>query len=189
MPYEHTNEPTMDRQNMRYRDDNVGQAGPDSAPSEVVPAHPGPSLERYEFVRGLFEELEGQLNRHLALVAEMSRLQGRIEIGERALMAIRDHVLSALESTLDEHVLGDWQEIISQVRFIGVRLGVACTDLLMEHGSLTTEELHTHLNGGQFRFRSGTPLREINAALIRNARARKEDDRWFYVPPDEAAVA
>lgn len=156
---------------------------------DVVPSRPGPSLERQEFVHGLFEELNGQLEHHLELVGELSRIQGRLEVGERALTATRDYLLAALESTADEHVPGDWREILDQVRFVGVRLGVACADLLEEHGPLTTEELHAHLNSGQFRFRSSTPLREIHGALIRNSRARKEDERWHYVPPEEEAMA
>ena len=189
MPKSHDNAGTVEGQDVRLDEVNVNRPVKDAFPPDIVPAHPVPSLERHEFVRGLFEELEAQLHRHLAIVAELSRLQGRVEVGERALMATRDHLLSALESTLDEHVPEDWQEVIGRVRFIGVRLGVACTDLLREHESLTTEGLHSYLNNGQFRFRSGTPLREINAALIRNARAVRDGDRWSYVQPEEAAVA
>ena len=156
---------------------------------DYIPPRPAPSLERQEFVEGLFEELHQQLHQHKQRVAEVSRLRGRIEVGERALIAAREHLLAVLESTADEHVPDGWPEVLAEVRFVGVRLGVACADLLEEHGPLTTEELHAHLNSGQFRFRSSTPLREIHGALIRNSRARKDDDRWHYVPPEEEAVA
>lgn len=46
-------------------------------------------------------------------------------------------------------------------------------ELLQEQSPLSTEQLRDQLDLGQFRFRSGTPLREVNAALIRNARVTR----------------
>lgn len=178
----------LGREGTMGQEDNLRGENVSTLPT-AEPRPTQPSLERYEFVTGLFEELHEQLTRHLTHVKDLSRAQGRIEVGERALVATRDYLLSILETTADEHVPEDWRDILDQVQFIGVRLGVACTDLIERHGPLTIEELHARLNDGQFRFRTSTPLREINAALIRNSRARKEGERWVYVRPTEDAVA
>ena len=181
---------TLNGEDMRSAETNDQQPVQEAMIPEMVSAHRVlPSLERQEFIQGLFEELDGQLHRHLAAVAQLSRLQGRIDVSERALVATRDHLLSALESTVEESVPEGWQEVLDRVRFIGARIGVACAYLLERHGPLTMAELHARLNDGQFRFRTSTPLREINAALIRNSRARKDGEQWSYVPPEEEAVA
>jgi hypothetical protein len=147
--------------------------------------HPyeGPSMERIAFVGGLFTELQHQLHRHLSLVDQMVRLDAQISITERNLAATRDHLLASMEST-DEEVPEDWKEVLNQVRFVGARLGDACIEVLREYGRpMTLKEIEIGLNKGQFRFRSGSPLREINAALLRQPRTlvRKNEDTWEFV--------
>jgi hypothetical protein len=83
----------------------------------------------------------------------------------------------------------DFEELMHSVRYIGVRIGTACVDALRELGRATTEELETHLNNGGFRFRSGTPLREINAALMRHPLARRDEEKWVYAGEDDEAPA
>ncbi len=139
------------------------------------------TLERRGFVDGLFMELHSQLHHHIELVEQMATLQARIEITERNLALTRDHLLVVL-SRSDDAVPPNWQTVLAQVRFVGVRLGDACLEVLKEHPTLTTQELLDALNRGQFRFRTGAPLREINAALLRHPRIKRVDDRWYFEP-------
>ena len=141
-----------------------------------------PSVERQGFVAGLFDALREQLDRHLTLVRQLATLQGKVQVSERNLALTRDHLQALLEDTADEMVPEGWEDVLSRVRFVGVRLGSACLALLREHDALSTEELEIKLNEGQFRFNTGTPLREINAALLRQRHVVRIDDRWHYRP-------
>jgi hypothetical protein len=147
-----------------------------------APKHP-PTAERRAFVHGLFNELSAQMKRYLQVGTQMAELQGQMMIVERNLQLTRDLLQSELSQT-DEEVPHDWQKVLRKVRFVGARLGDACVEILREYNSLTTQEILDHLNLGQFRFRTGTPLREVNAALLRQSNVHKESDRWTYVAPD-----
>jgi hypothetical protein len=161
---------------------------------EHVHNHPGqlpllkdvhaPAVERMGFVEGLFQELKHQLGRHLDVVSQLALLQGRVEITERTLALTRDHLMDALGQT-DEDVPQDWQEVLNEVRFVGVRLGDACVGILRRRETLTTQEIADELNKGQFRFRTNTPLKEVTAALLRQPRVKRQDDRWVYLPRDD----
>lgn len=143
------------------------------------------SLERKAFVEGLFNEMNEQYQRYLALVGQMADLQARMTVSERSLALTRDH-LNALLSETDEELPPNWRTTLNRIRFVGLRLGDACLKVLREHKTITTDAMMNELNGGQFRFRTGSPLREINAALLRHPRVRRVGDRWIYKSKKEA---
>ena len=142
-----------------------------------------PSLERRAFVQGLFNELDDQLHRYLQLNGQLLDLQARMTIVERNLRLTREHLKIVLSRT-DEEVPANWQETLQRVRFVGARQGDACVQVLREKGvPLTIGQIIDELNNGQFRFRTGTPLREVNAALLRQPNVKREDDHWVYEGP------
>jgi hypothetical protein len=143
-----------------------------------------PTLERQAFLDGLFQELDGQLHRYLELVGQLATLQARLDIIEHSLQVTRDHVRDVLRRSVDE-VPPNWQQTLARVRFVGVRLGDACVEILRKRESLTAQDILNELNSGQFRFRTGSPLREITAALLRQPRVKRREDRWVYVPEAE----
>ena len=149
--------------------------------------------ERVSFVNGLLSELEDQMHRYLDLVSEEKSLQAKITLCERNLQATRDFIESQLQNT-DEDVPWNWEKQLSQVRFVAVRIGDACIEVLREASAngedgLTTDEILQRLNDGQFRFRTGYPLREIHAALIRNGRVERDQDTWRIKLGSGARVA
>jgi len=152
----------------------------------LVENHPG-TVERRAFVQGLFSELNEQVAHYVAVVAQLADAQGRMVLAERNLRLTREH-LKAILSRTDEDVPPDWQKVLRQVRFVGARPGDAIVEVLRDHGSLTTREMLDELNRGQFRFRTGSPLREINAAMLRQASVRRENDRWIYEGPAAETV-
>ncbi len=140
---------------------------------------PSLTLERVGFVTGLFEELDHARSYYLQLTQRMSELQGRMDVAERNLCVTRDYLMRQLSQT-DEDVPKGWQKLLNEIRFVGVRLGDACLKLLRENRRMTTEQLLSGLNDGQFRFRTGYPLREIHAALLRQPRVDRVRDEWVY---------
>ena len=139
------------------------------------------TLERRAFVDSLVGELDAQLRRHLGLVKEEIALQAKIMITEKNLAATRDHLYTMFENT-DEEVPKDWKKVLAKVEFIGMRLGDACIAVLKRKSPIATEGLLEELNGGQFRFRTGHPLREIHAALMRHPDVKRDlrTDTWIY---------
>lgn len=147
-------------------------------------AHRLPSAERIAFVDGLLRELAVLSGEHLERVQEMADLQARLDIGERNLIATRDYVNTVLSNT-KEDVPNDWRELIASLEFLGMRLGDAALEVLRRSKHpLTPEEIESDLNDGQFRFRTGSPRREIHGALLRQPLVRRnDDDTWEYVEP------
>ena len=141
------------------------------------------SNERVSYVDGLLAELEKQTHRYLDLVSEEQELQAKITICERNLQTTRDFIQSQLENTVEAVPMG-WKDHLNTVRFVGMRIGDACVRVLKESAEtdsergLSTEGILHLLNDGQFRFRTGYPLREIHAALVRNNRVEREGDLW-----------
>ncbi len=141
-----------------------------------------PTLERRAFVEGLFHELDEQLRRYSGLIDKLFQLEARVQVNERTLKATRDHLLAALND-VGEEVPDNWESVLCRVRFLGMRLADACVEILKERGSVTMEELREELDNGMFRFNTPTPMREINAALLRQQHVRREGDRWVYESP------
>ena len=146
---------------------------------EMLNSLPHLTNERVGFVEGLLDELNTQTERYVDLVNQLAKLQARLEVTERNLEATRDHIYAILSDT-DEDVPSDWKEALKMVRFVGVRLGDACIALLKEHRVLNADQLRKLLDNGQFRFRTGYPLREINAALLRHPHVERDEDTWVY---------
>jgi hypothetical protein len=145
------------------------------------------TLERIHFILGLHQEVVGQYNHYTHLLRELMQLEAQVEITERSLRVMRDHMLEAIqdcecpEGELPEGTA----EMFHHMRFIGRRAAEACLEVLREKKTLTVNELLEELNQGMFRFRTASPEREINAALLRQPHVKREDDRWIYVGPAE----
>lgn len=147
---------------------------------EGIEAPRSVTVERKAFVDGLLLELQFQLDRYLDLTRARLELEAHMQIVERNLRATRDHIWAVLDGT-DEDVPDGWEQILDKVRFVGARLGDACATILKSAGTnLTTQELLDQLNQGQYRFRTGSPLREIHGALLRQQHVRREGDTWAY---------
>jgi hypothetical protein len=144
------------------------------------------TLERQAFVDGLFAELKHLLDHHLRMVREHAGLQAKIMITEKNIKFTKEHLFMLLSDT-PEQVPKNWEKTLENVRFIGARLGDACLTILKEKKSVTTDEMLGALNNGQFRFRTGYPLREIHAALLRHPDVRRENDLWIYDDKKEEA--
>lgn len=140
------------------------------------------TLERRAFVNGLFGELRDQVERYHDLSHEWLEMQGRMEVSEKAVRIVRDHLQAAMEGS-EEEVPPHWQKVLDKVRFVGMRTADACLVVLKERGKLTTEELLSELNAGAFRFNSPYPLRELNAAMLRHPHVKRDGDCWTYEPP------
>lgn len=145
------------------------------------------TIERGAYLQGLYDELKDQLRRYVGMLSEYHNLQGRLEVSERTVKTTRDHLLNSLGEHIEgnfEDLPEDWAETLRHVRFIGTRASDAILYVLREHKHpLTSDQLLDALNECQFRFRTPTPLREINAALMRQPYIRREGDLWIYDPP------
>ena len=147
---------------------------------EEPPVHHPRSIERQGYVQGLFLEMNTLLAHYQGLVEQISELQARIMITERNLCLTREHIRMVLGKT-DEEVPTDWEDALNKIRFVGARLGDACVQIIQEKETgATLQEIVDLLNLGQYRFRTGTPLREVNAALLRQPNVLKKDDCWLY---------
>lgn len=141
-----------------------------------------PTVERRAYLDGLFSELHEQEGRYISLVERIADFKARMTIVERNLRLTRDHLQMILGQT-DDEVPDDWQAVLNRLRFVATRLGDACVTVLKDRDGLTTQEMLYELNKGQFRFRTGSPLREINAALLRQSHVKREDDKWNFTMP------
>ena len=144
------------------------------------------TLERSAYLEGLYNELRDQFERYFETLTDYHILQGRLEICERTVKATRDHLLSStgedIEGSYDD-LPKDWAEILRSVRFVGMRASDAILRVLREtEHPMSSEELLDKLNECQFRFRTPTPLREINAAMMRQPHVKREGDLWVYKP-------
>jgi hypothetical protein len=68
-----------------------------------------PTLERQAFVNGLFQELRAQSERHLGLIGQLLKLQGQVQVSERALRLTRDHLEMLMSQGQEEDVPKDWK--------------------------------------------------------------------------------
>lgn len=141
-----------------------------------------PTLERRAFIDGLFDELNEQTQRYSSLIHQFFQLEARVQVNERTMKATRDHLLAALNE-VGEEVPANWEQVLSRVRFLGLRLADACMEVLRDRGTITMDDLREELDNGMFRFNTPTPMREINAALLRQAHVRRDGDLWIYEPP------
>ena len=139
------------------------------------------TMETNSFIDGLFAEFRSNVGRYQGLTAHQFELEARIEMTEKTLCLMRDHLRDTIERADCAAPPRDWKPLFEEVRFVGVRLVDACMTLLQEHGKLTQEELLTGLNGGMFRFRTSSPLREIHAAMLRQRRAKKLGNTWVWI--------
>ena len=138
-----------------------------------------PSLEEVSYVRGVYKAFQKQVGEYTALIRELLELQGRIGLIEKQVKVSRDHLCMVIEQT-GGVAPEDWDDTLNSVRFVNMRLAEACMSLLEQNKVMTTTQLITALNHGMYRWRTNTPLREVNAALLRQKDVTRQDDKWIY---------
>lgn len=149
------------------------------------------------YVRGVFATFRENVAQYQSLNRHEHEIQARLELSEKTLCLTRDHLIDTLKQVEGTVTPKDWQPLLNDVQFVGVRLVDACLTLLRQHGKMSSEELLTALNGGMFRFRTTSPLREIHAAMLRQRKAKKIGNEYVWsgggapvkMRPRPAAVA
>ncbi len=142
------------------------------------------TTEATAYLGGLFGEFQEQTQKYHSLTAQLLSLEAQIELAEKTLCLMRDHLAMAIEKT-EGAVPNDWEKVLHKVRFVGVRLADACNVLLQEKKRLTSEQLLHELNNGMYRFRTNAPLREIHAALLKQSFVEKRGSMYFWIGKPE----
>jgi len=142
------------------------------------------TTEATAFLGGLFGEFKEQTQKYHHLTAHLLSLEAQIELAEKTLCLMRDHLAMTINTT-EGAVPNNWEKELHKVRFVGVRLADACRALLQEKKRLTPNQLLDGLNDGMFRFRTNSPLREIHAALLRQSFAEKRGEAYVWVGKPE----
>lgn len=137
--------------------------------------------ESTAYLEGLFQAFREHVAEYNRLTAMLLQLEARIELAEKTLSLTRDHFAMTINHT-EGAVPHEWDKVLANVRFVGVRLADACVALLKEgkNKKLTPEELLTQLNSGMFRFRTNSPLREIHAALLKQSSVKRSGAYWAW---------
>lgn len=142
------------------------------------------TMEANAFLHGLFHEFQEQTKKYQRLTSELLSLEAQIELAEKTLCLTREHFAMTIDQT-DSATPNDWENVLRSVRFVGVRLADACKVLLQERKKLAPEQFLEGLNGGMFRFRTNSPLREIHAALLRQSFAEKRGNSYVWIGDPE----
>jgi hypothetical protein len=143
---------------------------------------PRKTLEASAYASGVYSQFREQAQRYEELLTHLLSVQAQVDLAERNLCNTRDH-LRMMVAKPEVNTQAAWKDALGRFRFLGYRLADACTDLLQQKKSMTFDQLLDGLNSGQFRFRSGHPLREIHAALLRNPNISREGDVWTWTGP------
>jgi hypothetical protein len=161
------------------------------------------TLESGAYLDGLFQEFHGEAGRYQELAGHQMQIEARLELTEKKLSLIRDHLEMALKTTeggAGEERLAEFKRMSAKVRFVGMKLVDACTIVLKEQQKMTPQEMLDAINHGMFRFRTNAPLREIHAALLRHPHVKrvggclvwngpkeqKEEPQAIALPPRQA---
>ena len=137
------------------------------------------TLESVAYVKGVYHAFHMQTHEYEDLTQQLLSLEGQIALAEKQLQVARDYLCVVIEKTPGV-VPPNWDETLQSVRFVGIRLVDACLQLLREKNEMTTTELIEGLNHGMYRWRTSSPAREMNAALLRQKSVKRQDDTWFY---------
>ena len=146
------------------------------------------TMESMSYVHGVYDAFHKQVNDYQTLTDKLLRLEGQIVLAEKQVQVARDHLCMVIEKT-PTALPPDWDKTLGTVRFVGVRLAEACLQLLRDQSPMTTEDLVEGLNHGMYRWRSHSPARELNAAMLRQKSVKREEDNWIYTPIDVTPVA
>ena len=144
------------------------------------------TLESTLYMQGIFDAFREKKKEYVGLTAHLHQIEGQIDLAEKTLSLTRDYLAMAVKQT--KHAAPhDWDTVLKSVRFVGVRLADACAVLLQESSSkkLMPEKLLEGLNDGMFRFRTNSPLREIHAALLKQASVKRVGQQWTWVGNSE----
>jgi len=137
------------------------------------------TLESVSYVKGVYQAFHKQMKEYVGLTEKLLGLQGQIVLAEKQLQIARDHLCMVIEKTPGV-MPPNWDQTLKAIRFVGLRLAKAALQVLSENGHMTTDELIQALNDGMYRWRSNSPARELNAALLRQADVTRNDDTWTY---------
>lgn len=133
----------------------------------------------------MYETFKENVDRYAALTKHEREIQARLELAEKTVCLTRDHLVDTVRQAEGAATPADWQPLLNDVRFVGVRLVDACLTALREKKRLSPEELLINLNAGSYRFRTTSPLREIHAAMLRQRRARKVGNDYVWAAGGE----
>lgn len=142
------------------------------------------TTEATAYLGGLFGEFQEQTKKYHSLTHHLLSLEAQIELAEKTLCLMRDHLAMAIEKT-EGALPNDWEKVLHKVRFVGVRLADACNVLLQGKKKLTPEQLLHELNDGMYRFRTNAPLREIHAALLKQTFVEKRGSIYVWLGTPE----
>jgi len=145
------------------------------------------ALEPSSYVKGVYAAFHKQTDEYEKLTGLLLSLEDNIAIAEKQLQVTRDYLRVVIEQTAGA-APPNWDETLKGVRFVGVRLVDACLQILREQNELTTAELIEGLNHGMYRWRSNSPAREMNAALLRQKSVTRQDDMWIYKDVEEESL-
>jgi hypothetical protein len=137
------------------------------------------TLEESSYVKGVYDAFQQQKHEYTELTAKLMQLEARIVLAEKQMKLARDHLSMVVERTPGA-LPTDWKVATRSVRFVGLRLADACIAVLRENGAMTLEGLMQELNDGMYRWRTSSPAREVNAALLRQPNVKRVDDKWVY---------
>lgn len=147
------------------------------------------TMEATSYVHGVYKQFGKLVQEYQGLTAHLLELQGRILLEEKQLQVARDHLCMVIETTPGCVPPPQWDTTLRSVRFVGLRLADACLQVLKEYKEMTTEELINALNHGMYRWRSSSPARELNAAMLRQKNVKRQEDKWYYIPEPSDALA
>ena len=146
------------------------------------------TMESMSYIHGVYDAFHKQVHDYQTLTDQLLRLEGQIVLAEKQVQVARDHLCMVIENT-PTALPSDWDKTLGTVRFVGVRLAEACLQLLRDQSPMTTEDLVQGLNYGMYRWRSNSPARELNAAMLRQKSVKREEGNWIYTPIDVTPVA
>lgn len=140
------------------------------------------TMEVDHYINGVFATFRENFSNYIALTQHERTIQARLELAEKTLCLTREHLLDTLKQAGNTATPKDWEPLLSNVRFVGVRLIDACYTVLSEKKKMTSDELLTAMNGGGYRFRTTSPLREIHAAMLKSKRyVRKVGNEYVWI--------
>ena len=139
------------------------------------------TMESVAYVKGVYHAFHKQVSVYHQLTDRLLRLEGEIVLTEKQVQLARDHLRMVIGKTPGV-VPPDWDTTLGSVRFVGLRLADACLQILRDHSPITTEELIQALDHGMYRWRSHSPARELNAAMLKQKSVKRQENTWIYTP-------
>ena len=87
------------------------------------------TLESNAYLSGMLNEFQAEVGHYQELSGKIMEFEARLELTEKKLSLIREHLAMAIRTTEGSHssMFAQFVDMSSKVRFVGVRLVDACT--------------------------------------------------------------